>query len=108
MSTTRSDIFEHILHETKIKTELEIYFLRREMGRLSIRKVASMCALASGELRVMDITALMGVTQQAVGRLLQQLEQEGLVASRPGDVDTRENIYSLTHAGFELLKDMRA
>ncbi len=113
MAITRSDIFEHILHETKIKTELQDYLTKRgtlnKRGKpwLSIRQVACMCLLAPQDIRVTALAELVGVSQQAVGKLLRALEDEGLVIGTPGKADARENIYSLTPSGRELLKGMR-
>ena len=113
MAISRSDIFEHILHETKIKTELQDYLVKRgylnKLGRasVSIRQVACMCLLAPQDIRVTALAELVGISQQGVGKLLRELEDEGLVIGTPGQADARENIYSLTPTGRELLKGMR-
>jgi len=107
MSIARSDLFEHVLHEAAVKKELQAHFDKKGMESLSIREMATLCALASDNLRVNDIADLMGVGQQASGKFLRHLAVRGLVEGWQGQVDGREHIYHITTAGRDVLRGMR-
>lgn len=60
-----------------------------------------------GRMRQPSVTAVqaaLGITLQSVGRLLGELTEQGLVTQRPGPLDRRRRLLSLTEAGTALEK----
>ncbi|MEO1549394.1 MAG: MarR family transcriptional regulator [Pseudomonadota bacterium] len=53
-------------------------------------------------LTVNELLEILGVTKQSLNRVLRQLIEDDLVASRVGDVDRRQRLLSLTEAGAAL------
>ena len=51
---------------------------------------------------VSDLLALLAITKQSLGRVLNELIERGLVETRPGDRDRRQRLLRLTKAGEEL------
>jgi len=95
-----------------LKQEVNAYCQGCKRGHLSLRQVAAMDAVGEGSMQVGDIAFAVGVTQQAAGKLLKDLEMRRhnslMVSRKPkGDEgDSRKRIYSLTKAGLALLNGM--
>lgn len=51
------------------------------------------------DLTVTDLLALLGITKQSLGRVLTELIDRGLVATRPGPRDRRQKLLRLTEDG---------
>src|SRR5204862_117628 len=51
---------------------------------------------------VSDLLALLAITKQSLGRVLNELAERGLVESRPGERDRRQRLLRLTDAGAKL------
>lgn len=51
---------------------------------------------------VSDLLALLAITKQSLGRVLNELAERGLVDSRPGERDRRQRLLRLTDAGAKL------
>ncbi|WP_298674509.1 helix-turn-helix domain-containing protein [uncultured Sphingomonas sp.] len=51
---------------------------------------------------VSDLLALLAITKQSLGRVLNELMERGLVESRPGERDRRQRLLRLTDAGVAL------
>lgn len=56
--------------------------------------------------RSVDLARRMGVTKQAVGRLVNELEQEGLLYREPDDADGRAFLVKFTEEGLAYLARM--
>lgn len=54
--------------------------------------------------RSVDLARRMGVTKQAVGRLVRELEEDGLLYREPDGADGRAFLVKFTDAGLEYLK----
>ena len=50
-------------------------------------------------LTVSELLALLSITKQSLGRVLNELTERGLVETRPGEQDRRQRLLSLTAAG---------
>jgi DNA-binding MarR family transcriptional regulator len=59
-----------------------------------------------GGTRSVDLARRMGVTKQAVGRLVNELEQEGLLYREPDDADGRAFLVKFTDEGLAYLARM--
>ena len=55
---------------------------------------------------VSELLALLAITKQSLGRVLNELTERGLVETRPGDRDRRQRLLSLTAAGTRLENDL--
>jgi DNA-binding MarR family transcriptional regulator len=53
--------------------------------------------------RVTELAARMGITKQAVGQMVTQLEAAGYVSRHPDPADGRARLVALNEAGFEVL-----
>ncbi len=51
---------------------------------------------------VSDLLALLAITKQSLGRVLNELADRGLVETRPGERDRRQRLLSLTAEGTAL------
>ncbi|MFW2853525.1 MarR family transcriptional regulator [Sphingomonas sp. TX0543] len=51
---------------------------------------------------VSDLLALLAITKQSLGRVLNDLTERGLVESRPGERDRRQRLLRLTEPGRDL------
>ena len=67
------------------------------------------------DLTVGDLIALLAITKQSLGRVLQDLTERGLIETRPGREDRRQRLLRLTPEGaaleaqlFEALRDKLA
>ncbi len=58
------------------------------------------------DMSVSDLLALLAITKQSLGRVLNELAQRGLVESRPGDRDRRQRLLRLTEAGTALESEL--
>jgi DNA-binding MarR family transcriptional regulator len=54
------------------------------------------------DLSVGDLLAILAITKQSLGRVLNDLIEHGLVESRPGTQDRRQKLLRLTPSGAEL------
>jgi DNA-binding MarR family transcriptional regulator len=54
------------------------------------------------DMPVSDLLALLAITKQSLGRVLNELIERGLVETRPGERDRRQRLLRLTKAGMEL------
>ena len=57
-------------------------------------------------LTVSELLALLAITKQSLGRVLNELTERGLVETRPGDHDRRQRLLTLTEAGKTLENDL--
>ena len=55
---------------------------------------------------VSDLLALLGITKQSLGRVLNELAERGLVEARPGERDRRQRLLRLTPAGTALENEL--
>ena len=55
---------------------------------------------------VSDLLALLAITKQSLGRVLNELAERGLLESRPGERDRRQRLLRLTDAGRALEGDL--
>src|SRR3546814_14153235 len=53
------------------------------------------------DLTVSHLLALLAITKQSLGRVLNELAERGLIESRPGERDRRQRLLRLTAAGAE-------
>ena len=56
--------------------------------------------------RSIDLARRMGVTKQAVARMVQELEEEGLLCRQADDADGRASLVMFTEAGLEYMTRM--
>ena len=54
------------------------------------------------DLSVSELLAILGVTKQSLGRVLTELEERNLVATRIGDRDRRQRLLKLTEEGLAI------
>jgi DNA-binding MarR family transcriptional regulator len=54
------------------------------------------------DMTVSDLLALLSITKQSLGRVLNELGERGLVETRPGERDRRQRLLRLTEAGARL------
>lgn len=54
------------------------------------------------DMTVSELLALLAITKQSLGRVLNELGERGLVETRPGERDRRQRLLRLTSAGAEL------
>lgn len=54
------------------------------------------------DMPVSDLLALLAITKQSLGRVLNELIERGLVETRPGERDRRQRLLRLTASGIEL------
>jgi DNA-binding MarR family transcriptional regulator len=65
-------------------------------------------ALDGQPLTVSDLAARLGVTKQAAGQIVTDMEQRGLVSRRPDPADGRARLLELTTEGRRALRAARA
>ncbi|HEX8387752.1 MAG TPA: helix-turn-helix domain-containing protein [Sphingomonas sp.] len=58
------------------------------------------------DLTVSELLALLAITKQSLGRVLNELTERGFVESRPGERDRRQRLLRLTTAGAALERDL--
>ena len=58
------------------------------------------------DLTVSDLLSLLAITKQSLGRVLNELNERGLVESRPGERDRRQRLLRLTEAGSKMESDL--
>lgn len=58
------------------------------------------------DMAVSDLLALLAITKQSLGRVLNELAERGLLESRPGERDRRQRLLRLTDAGRALEGDL--
>ncbi|UVO49018.1 MarR family transcriptional regulator [Sphingomonas sp. SUN019] len=58
------------------------------------------------DMAVSDLLALLGITKQSLGRVLNELAERGLVETRPGERDRRQRLMRLTAAGAALENEL--
>ena len=51
---------------------------------------------------VSELLALLGITKQSLGRVLNELAERALVETRPGERDRRQRLLRLTPAGLQM------
>ena len=56
--------------------------------------------------RSIDLARRMGVTKQAVARMVKELEEEGLLSRETDDADGRASLVKFTDAGFDYMTQM--
>jgi DNA-binding MarR family transcriptional regulator len=54
------------------------------------------------DLTVSQLLALLAITKQSLGRVLNELTERGLVQARPGERDRRQRLLRLTESGAKL------
>src|SRR3546814_6634542 len=54
------------------------------------------------DLTVSHLLALLAITKQSLGHVLNELAERGLIESRPGERDRRQRLLRLTEAGAKL------
>ena len=54
------------------------------------------------DLTVGELLRLLAITKQSLGRVLKELHERKLVLTKPGQLDRRQKLLSLTEAGAEL------
>ena len=54
------------------------------------------------DMTVSDLLALLAITKQSLGRVLNELIDRGMVETRPGERDRRQRLLRLTEAGVAL------
>ncbi|GBR04228.1 MarR family winged helix-turn-helix transcriptional regulator [Acetobacter oeni] len=99
------------LREQQIRFAQELMLLAwRELGRV-IAPVLDELGLGAAQYRVLQILALhpaltvgalqdvLGVTKQSLTRTLGELQERGLVLSKPGRQDRRQRFLTLTESG---------
>lgn len=57
-------------------------------------------------LMISELLALLAITKQSLGRVLNELVERGFVESRAGQQDRRQKLLRLTHAGAKLEKQL--
>lgn len=60
----------------------------------------------SPDLTVSDLLGLLSITKQSLGRVLNELQERGLVESRVGPSDRRQRLLRLSKAGAELEREL--
>lgn len=60
------------------------------------------------DLTVGELLRLLAITKQSLGRVLKELHERTLIVSRPGQLDRRQKLLSLTEAGAELEAELFA
>ena len=60
----------------------------------------------SPDLTVSDLLGLLSITKQSLGRVLNELQERGLVESRVGPSDRRQRLLRLSKAGVELEREL--
>ncbi|MFL1461654.1 MarR family winged helix-turn-helix transcriptional regulator [Roseococcus sp. DSY-14] len=78
----------------------------RGMGRAHHR-VLHFVGRAPG-IRVGDLLAILGITKQSLGRVLQPMIESGLIAQAPGRTDKRQRLLRLTPEGEALERQLFA
>src|SRR5690606_19156265 len=73
---------------------------RHGLGRAHHRALYFIARYPS--ITVSELLGLLGITKQSLSRVLKDLIDRNLVASRPGPSDRRQRRLSLTQAGLEL------
>ncbi len=58
------------------------------------------------DMTVSELLALLAITKQSLGRVLNDLTERGLVETRPGERDRRQRLLRLTAAGSSLEHDL--
>ncbi len=58
------------------------------------------------DMTVSDLLALLAITKQSLGRVLNELNERGLVETRPGERDRRQRLLRLTAAGTALENEL--
>jgi DNA-binding MarR family transcriptional regulator len=58
------------------------------------------------DMAVSDLLALLGITKQSLGRVLNELAERNLVETRPGERDRRQRLMRLTAAGAALENEL--
>ena len=79
-------------------------------SRLGISRIEAgvMGAVAERPQRITELAAAEGVTQPAITRLVDRLQDRGWVAREPDPEDGRAVMVCVTHAGEEMLNTLRA
>jgi DNA-binding MarR family transcriptional regulator len=58
------------------------------------------------DMTVSELLALLAITKQSLGRVLNELTERGLVETRPGERDRRQRLLRLTESGAALESDL--
>jgi DNA-binding MarR family transcriptional regulator len=79
-------------------------------SRLGISRIETgvMSAVSQRPQRITELAAAEGVTQPAITRLVDRLQERGWVAREPDPEDGRAVVVRLTDAGEEMLGELRA
>lgn len=102
------------LRETEIRRGLELLYFgnahitrsidrslaRQGLGRAHHRALYFIARKPN--MPVSDLLALLAITKQSLGRVLNELIERGLVETRPGERDRRQRLLRLTTPGAEL------
>lgn len=78
-----------------------------ERGHIQIRRSHSalFSNLGFGAIRLTELAERAGITQQAMGKLVKEMEEEGYVRRRIDESDKRAKIIELTDIGKKLVTD---
>jgi DNA-binding MarR family transcriptional regulator len=102
------------LRETELRRGMELLYFGNSHLTRSIDRGLSKQGLGRAHHRalyfiarkpdmpVSDLLALLAITKQSLGRVLNELIERELVQTRPGDRDRRQRLLRLTKAGEEL------
>lgn len=72
-------------------------------GGLTLAQISLMQQLCLGNSRLTDLARRMGMTKQAVGQIVDDLEQKGIVRRTPDPTDKRAKLIGHTSKGFALI-----
>lgn len=72
-------------------------------GELTLAQFSLLQQLCLGSTRLTDLARRMGLTKQAVGQIVDTLEQKGFVARRPDPADGRAKVIDYTQDGYALI-----
>lgn len=99
-----------LLREFSRDFEYKIVTMLRERGHEQLRPAHSavLANLGMGAVRVTELAERAQVTQQAMGKMLKELERIGYIARDTDPQDKRAKAIRLTEAGIELAKDSMA
>ena len=72
-------------------------------GNLTLAQFSALQQLCLGSTRLTELGIRLGLTKQAVGQIVDTLEQKGLVRRTPDPTDGRAKIIGYTKQGFALI-----
>ncbi|MEH3036584.1 MAG: helix-turn-helix domain-containing protein [Sphingomonas adhaesiva] len=114
MAATTPSASPQFLRESEIRRGIELLYFgnshitrsidrglaRQGLGRAHHRALYFIAR--KPDMPVSDLLALLAITKQSLGRVLNELIDRELVETRPGERDRRQRLLRLTPAGVEL------